>query len=355
MKIYLKIFFVSFLFLCQSAHAWSIAEFYYSLNPYSVLPLATGSNPVVNNGGATHPTNGGYFLANYLVPNGWSFKPLSPNYWSGANWTGLEPADRSDKSQQGVASTGNMPSYGNSVVQLEGQNIGMQLNTWGLKRPDPQITTASLQFATQFPPGRKPWTNPDSQLCMNAIVDLHSWYGNGVQALMTVQFRNSNNANDFFFINVHMLDTDPGNSLKDEIQFDNPADTGGPIAHTFTQTNNAQNPLIKYSSPIPGYGAMLGQYSKTPSKSAGGASNPTHYGFCTSNAQFTTLLKDINVFIKKYNANEMTKTNPRLHALFSSENPSDYQLVSALISPEIAGEGNAGLSVSAMNVYRMLP
>lgn len=284
MKNFLNITFFSCMLLCKSAYGWTVTEYYYSLNPNNIIPLTNNSNPVVNNGTASFPATGAFFTANNLVPNGWSFTPVSPNYWSGSIWTGFDPTDRTNSSQKGVALNGSLPSYGNSLVQLDNLNIGMQLNTWGLERPKPSVLSSSLQFATRIHSGSSPWRSNNDRLCMNAVIDLHSWYGSSVQALMTLGVRNLINPSQWFFLNFLLLDTTSANSPIDQIILDNPNDTGGAIAITHAQSNNSQSPGIRYSSPIPDYGAQLQQYSKTSFKSAGGSTAMAHYGFCISNS-----------------------------------------------------------------------
>jgi hypothetical protein len=319
------------------SYAWTVGEIYYSLNQNTIYPLTSSNNPTINNGVASFPaTNRGFFTANNLVRTGSNFTPISPNYWSGLIWTGIDPSDRSINSQKGVAPLGSMPSYGQSLVQVNESTVGMHLNTWGLQTPNP-YPTSSLQYVSMFNPGKLPWTNSSSQLCVNGLIDLHSWYvptGSVVQVMFTLLFRKADDPARFFFVNALILDTQ--GQLNDQIIHDltGANGTGAPIVLTYVQTNNLpQNPSIQYSSTIPGFGLVLSSFRSEKSNPTSTTSNPKPYGFCISNTQFSNMLSGMNF--------------PGV--------PSNYKLEVALVSPEIHGYANAGLSIHALNVYRIVP
>lgn len=353
--------------LSQQSFAATVAEFYYSLSPYTVLPLTgaeqttgVGVQPVINNPpsqrGDWPLTTKAFFMANNLVPSDWSFKSLSPNSWSGAIWTGLEPQNRTSASQKALANGGLDPSYGSSLIQVDGQNIGMQLSTWGL--PQRANITSSLQLAADIRPlSVLPWQQrADSQLCMNAVLDLHSWYGNQVQGLFTIKLSDMTSGTEpnllGFFVNVMLLDTDVGNTRVEAVFPDSELDTKEFIAITFAQTNNEN--ALQYSGPIPGYGATLGAYDKTASKSTSTATDSQHYGACFSYTQVTNLLTKVISEKGKQNT-ELLKANPNYPVRNFSSNPAHYRLDVAIVSPEIKGDGNMGMAVKAMNVYRIIP
>jgi hypothetical protein len=336
----LKYSLIPFCFFAHNlSHAWIVEEIYYSLNKETVYPLTLSNNPIVNNGdGVVFPASGkGFFMANNLVRAGSGFVAVTPNYWSGITWTGINPSDRSGNSQKGVANFGTLPSYGQSLVQVNSSEVGMHLNTWGLQTPNP-YPTSSLQFKSLFSPGKQPWLNSGSQLCVNSSIDLHSWYGaasSNIQFMFTLQFRKIDDESRYFYINALMLDTDGKKvGLKPIPDTSEKNGTGAPILITYVQTNTLpQDPDIKYSSTIPGFGQVLTGFSSDKSKPTSSASNAKPYGFCISNAQFSTMLSDISF--------------PGV--------PSSYKLEMALVSPEIKGYANAGLSIKAFNVYKINP
>lgn len=314
-------------------------EFYYTLSPYTIKPLTDLDSPTINVGPSTiqPQTSAGWFFANNIVNIGASFIPISPVNLNGAWFTGLSLSNSSTSSQKLLT-----PNNGGvNLFQVNGGSIGMMLSTWGISRPYPMIGSSSLQFVKIFSdnPIPRPWSNdPSSLLCTNSIIDLHSWYGGSVQAMFTLKFFQHNNPNKWFFMNIMLLDTNPSNQPIDIVIKDNPHDTGAPIAISHAQTNAASNPNIRYSSPIPNYGAILGAYSKQSNRPASYNSYAQHYGFCISKAQFQTMLNDVNM---------------KAPDMQISIHPEHWGLSGALISPEIAGEGDMGMSVTAMNVYRI--
>ncbi len=333
---------VVFVIFSGNVMAWNAGEIYYSMDASTVNQISPGYNPVlIHDGSAVLPSNGKSFFAAVNIANysaGSNFVQFSPNIWSAAQWTGLEPVDRSIQSQIGLGYGGNLPSYGNNVFQLDSGKVGMFLNTYGLQRPKPEILSSAMQFSRNFVPSKVVWTphDNDSRLCVNGLVDLHSWQGSMSQAMVTMGFEELG-SNRFFFFNVMMLDTNPFNHMIESVIGDNPADTGAPIAISFFQSQPTAS-LSRYTSPIPEYGAILEPYQKLSYKSAGNTPAPKNYGFCISSAQFSNVLQDIRAARPQY-----------------SSNPSDYRLSLTLFGPEIAGEGTVGMSIYAANVYRITP
>lgn len=330
------------IFSTSSAGAWNIAEFYYTLDSTTIEPIAPGYNPVlIHTGPISRPSNGrAYFNAVNIANNsvGSTFMQFSPDIWSGAQWTGLEPNDRSSQAQAGLSYNGAFPSYGNNVFQIDGGRVGMFLNTYNLAPPNPYLTSAQ-QFQRFFTPARRIWNQGDttSSLCVNGQIDLHSWEGGSSQAMMTFGI-DEVGTDRFFFLNIMMLDTNPNNTMSEGVMNDNPLDTGAPIAHTFFQSQNASNLLSRYSSPISGYGQILEAYTKTPSKSASMTPSPKHYGACIDRSQFSRILQDIRV------------SRPQF-----SGDPSAYGISAAHWGPEIAGPGIVGMSIHAANIFRITP
>lgn len=313
-------------------------EFYYTLSSGSIKSLNDTNSPTINIGPTTVQPNTekGWFFANNIANSSQTFQSISATYNGGA-FTGLTTQD-----QPGLVSQKVLTPNNGSVNLFQSYNgaVGMMLSTWGITRPNAGIHSSSLQFVKSFENSinkPSPWENNSSSLlCTNAIIDMHSWYGSQVQAMFTMQFRQKNAPQKWFFLNAMILDTNNANPLGDSIITDNPNDTGMPIALTFLQSNGGTNAAIKYSSPIPNYGAQLGAYTKQFNRQP--SSNDQHYGFCISKQQFQTLLNDIN------------STHPNLNA---STMPENWNLGVTLISPEIAGEGDLGMSIKAMNVYRL--
>jgi hypothetical protein len=311
----------------QPAFSQTITEFYYTPQNGSL------QNLVVNNANNPPPANGILQLvANNIVGAGYAFQYLSPDVWSGQPWTGLNPTDRSPYSQKALGPTGTTPSHGSTVFQVDGQKVGMHLNTFGVTLPT-GYTAASLQYFIGFPNGGKTLWDRDDLLCMSGQMNIASSYSAGSvnQVMMTMNF--SEPGGKHFWLNVMMFDSRANYQVADWCHWDQ-QDTNSAIIISHAQSQ-AGNPNVIYTSPVSGYGNPL-----TPAATGSPISGSRDYGFCISKAQFQRALTDINA---KYPAGLPT-------------NPLSYKLNLALVGPEIEtslGRGHAGMSVSSMWVYRL--
>jgi hypothetical protein len=311
----------------QPAFSQTISEFYYTPQNGSL------QNLVVNNANNPPPMNGSLQLvANNIVGAGYAFQYLSPDVWSGYPWTGLNTTDRSPYAQRALGPIGTAPSYGSTIFQVDGQKVGMHLNTFGMALPT-GYTAASLQYFIGFPNGGKMLWDRDDLLCMSGQVDIASSYSAGSvnQVMMTMGF--SESSGKHFWLNVMMYDSRPDYQVRDSSHWDQ-QDTNTAIIISHAQ-GQAGNPNVIYTSPVPGYGNPL-----TPAATGSPISGTRDYGFCISKAQFQRAIADINA---------------RFGAGFTT-NPLSYKLTIALVGPEIEtslGRGHAGMTVSSMWVYRL--
>ncbi|MBL8511220.1 MAG: hypothetical protein JNM52_06205 [Betaproteobacteria bacterium] len=336
-----------------SAMAATITEFYYvpQIPSFSNIRINNPYNPADPNNPNfyqnTFQANGTpQLMANNIVvtSQNYQFLPLSPTVWSGSQWTGLEPADRTNNSQQAVGVVGSSPNYGSTVFQKDGYKVGMHLNTFAQSASAPNLPTkysaASLQYAIGFSPGPQVWLS-DDLLCMSGQANIATSYSAGSvnQVVFTMRFTDPATVNKFF-LNVTMYDSRPGFPIRDIVIVDQ-QDTGRPIVISFTQSQSNPNPNVIYTSSIPGYGNPL-----TPALVGSFLSGNRDYGYCMSKAQFLRALNDINVL----NA-------ARMKPLLSTD-PTRYRLDLALIGPEIEttnGRGHVGMSVNQLYVYRLRP
>ncbi len=326
---------VAAVLLCSSfaAGAWTNTESYYTPQTPDLSKL------IVNNPGyrSAAPVLGLNLLANnYLdAKAGATFAWMSPNYWSGFTWTGLDPVDRSSASQRAAkAADESAPSYGTTVFQRNGTAVGMHLNTLKPGSFPGGAQHQSLQYRVDL--NRVVWSKPDL-LCASGTMNLASSYTEGSvnQAMFTLYFENKANAAQGFHVNVMMFDSRSTYPVADALLID--TDVNGahkPIVITHLQTQNQQQSA--YSSPVPGYGNLLEPFRK-------GSVSPgdKDRGFCISPTQFNKMLSDINA---KY-------------ALGYSTTASNYVLRYALVGPEIytgSGRGRIGMNVGSFWVYRRL-
>lgn len=315
------------------AAAWTNTEYYYTPQTADLTKL------IVNNPGylSAAPQPGLNLLANNIlnVSSGASFAWLSPNTWSGATWTALDPVDRSANSQRAIkAATETIPGYGSTIVQRSGTSVGMHLNTFGSASFPGGAQHHSLQYRVDL--NRVVWTRQDL-LCVSGTMNLASSYtGGGVnQAMITLYFENQANTAQGFHVNAMMFDSRPGWTVADALLIDTDINSAyKPIVITHLQTQN-QNQSV-YSAPIPGYGNLLEPFRK-------GSVSPGNKdrGFCISPTQFNRMLTDINT----------------RYGLGFSTVASNYMLRYALVGPEIytgSGRSHIGMNVSSLWVYRRI-
>lgn len=336
-----------------SAMAATITEFYYSPQ------IPSFSNIRINN--PYHPAdpNNPNFYQNTFQANGtpqlmannivvtsknYRFLPLSPTVWSGVQWTGLDPVDRSSNSQQAVGKVGSSPPFGSTVFQMSGYDVGMHLNTFSQATDTPNLptkyTAASLQYAVGFSPTKQVWLK-DDLLCMSGQANIASSYSAGSvnQVVMAMLFTDSVTGRSFF-LSVQMYDSRPNFPIRDSVIIDG-QDTGNAILLSFAQSQSNPNPNVIYSSPVPGYGNPL-----TPVYVGSFLSGSRDYGFCISKAQFQRGINDANTILA-------ARQRPLLSTTLTN-----YGLYTALIGPEIetsGGRGHVGMTVNRIYVYRLRP
>jgi hypothetical protein len=241
-----------------------------------------------------------------------------------------------DGQAQARARTMHLPRMGDTpgstIFQVDGQKVGMHLNTFGVALPT-VYTAESLQYWIGFPNGGKTLWDKEDLLCMSGQVDIASSYSAGSvnQVMMTMGF--SEPSGKHFWLNVMMFDARSGYWVKDWCHWDQ-QDTHTAIIISHAQSQ-AGNPNVIYTSSVPGYGNPL-----TPAATGSPSYGHRDYGFCISKAQFLRAITDINA---KYGAGFST-------------NPLSYKLALALVGPEIEnshGHGHAGMTVSSMWIYRL--
>ncbi|MBL8511219.1 MAG: hypothetical protein JNM52_06200 [Betaproteobacteria bacterium] len=337
----------------SQAKAATITEFYYlsQVPSFSNLIINNHYNPADPNNPnvvqSTFQANGTpQLMANNIAvtSHNYQFLPLSPTVWSGAQWTGLEPTDRTSNSQRGLGVIGSLPTYGATAFQIDGYKVGMHLNTFAPDANSPTLPTkysaASLQYAIGFSPQPQIWLR-DDLLCMSGQANIASSYSAGSvnQVIFTMLFFNSMDQQSFF-LNVILYDSRAGLPIRDVVHLDTQG-TGLAIVISYAQSQTYSNPNVIYTSSVPGYGNLL-----TPAYTGSFLSGNRDYGFCISKPQFQRILNDINVL----NAASM---RPLLSADLTR-----YRLHVALIGPEIEttnGRGRVGMSVNQMYVYRLRP
>lgn len=317
--------------LSAPASAWTNTEFLYTPQTPDLTRV------IVNNPGrlSAAPVPGLNLLANNLldVNAGATFVAMSPNYWSGVTWTGLDPADRSPASQRAAkAATDPAPGYGATVFQRSATAVGMHLNTFGPASFPGGAQHQSLQYRVDL--NRVVWNKPDL-LCVSGAMNLASSYtaGSVNQAMITLYFENAANPAQGFHVNAMMFDSRPTYAAIDGLQVDTDINSANkPIVFTHLQTQN-QNQSA-YSSPVPGYGNLL-----EPFRQGNVSPGVRDRGFCISPAQFNRMVADIN---GRFGLNYTT-------------NAAAYILRYALVGPEIytgSGRGHIGMSVNSFWVYR---
>ncbi|AXI02239.1 hypothetical protein [Aquirhabdus parva] len=288
-------------------------------------------------------------IANNIVvkSKNYMFEPLSPDTWSGYQWTGLEPLDRTSMSQQGLGIAGSLPSYGQSLFQKNNSQVGIQLNTFPpdqntLDLPT-KYTAASMQYFIGFTPSKKIWLKSDL-LCMSGKLNLASSYSAGSvnQVMMTMRFYDTISTKGFF-LNVMLYDSRAYYEVKDIIHIDQ-QDTGNPIIISHAQNQSSLNHNVLYTSPIIGYANPL-----TPVSTGALQSGSRDYGFCISAEQFSSALGAINL--------SFTSKGLPQSSLFSTDK-SRYVLEFALVGPEIetsGGRGRLGMTINELWIYRLSP
>ncbi|MFY7857343.1 MAG: hypothetical protein ACOVQT_14485 [Rubrivivax sp.] len=317
--------------LAAPAGAWTNTEFLYTPQTPDLTRV------IVNNPGrlSAAPVAGLNLLANNFldVNAGATFAAMSPNYWSGVTWTGLDPADRSPASQRAAkAATDSAPGFGATVFQRSGTAVGMHLNTFGPAGFPGGAQHQSLQYRVDL--NRVVWNKPDL-LCVSGTMNLASSYTVGAvnQAMITLYFDNAANTAQGFHVNVMMFDSRANYPAGDNLLVDTDINSAKkPIVVTHLQTQN-QNQSA-YSSPVPGYGNLL-----EPFRQGNVAPGSRDRGFCISPTQFNRMVADIN---GRYGLNYAT-------------NASAYVLRYVLVGPEIytgSGRGHIGMSVNSFWVYR---
>lgn len=342
--------FLSAAFTAPPSMAWTASEFYFTLSPTSINPFQENLNPALISDPYTNfiMNDKAYFTAVNIARTsiGERFVSFSPNYWSAVNFTGLDPVDRSASSQSGHAQFGTLPDYGQTAFQLDGQKVGLFLNTEGLQRPNLGIYSSALQLSKTFwTNAPSPWNgvNQDDRFCINLNVDLHSWAGPMVQAGIAVQFHQKNVPGQYIHFVYSMLDTNPANTKREFVMIDNANDSGMPIVHTYFQSQSSVDPDIKMSSPPPDYGVLLEAYTKESTRYPSTISNPKPYAVCTSYSQFQYVLSKVR------------EQRPAFSA-----NPEDFSFNGIVMGVEIDTQNTSqmnfiGVSVHDMNVYRISP
>ncbi len=354
------------MFCASPALGYTVSEIYYSMAPETIRSLSDASMPLHLN---RQPFNfndykdKGIFSTANLLPANANMIPWP--YWSGYPWTGIGAPGSQNVFQKAVSVSGSAPGYGTSLFQQDAGKVGMQINSWGLNRPNELIESSNVQFLKLFmDDSRKvlPWKKANDRLCMNGIINLHSWYG-PAQAMMTLHIRDKDSPSHHFFFNTLLLDTgtSQSNQLGDKVILDNQEDTGAPIAISAAQSNLGSNPAIRYSHPIPGYGDLLGAYSKVPYRAENQPGQESHYGFCISVNQLIAVLQDTNTVILQFNkdlptinaqraARNLRLLNPR--ELFSLD-VAKYEVDMASVAGEIGSSANLGMSIQKMNLYKL--
>ena len=317
--------------LSAEAGAWTNTEFYYTPQTPDLSRL------IVNNPGylSSAPVAGLNLLANNFldVNAGATFAWLSPNTWSGAPWTGLDPADRSTASQRAAKGAAeSAPGYGATIVQRNGTAVGMHLNTFGPAGFPGGAQHHSLQYRVDL--NRVVWNKSDL-LCVRGTMNLASSYtaGSVNQAMVTLYFENQANTAQGFHVNVMMFDSRSGYAATDALLVDTDINSAHkPIVITHLQTQNQDGSV--YSSPVPGYGNPL-----EPFRKGSVVAGDKDRGFCISPTQFNRMLADIN----------------GRYGLGYSTTASNYVLRYALVGPEIytgSGRGHISMNIGAFWVYR---
>jgi hypothetical protein len=214
--------------------AGTITEFYY------MPQVANLDSVIINNVGylPRQPVAGLNILINSLVNvNNSSVVPMSPNYWSGSTWTGLDPVDRSPRSQSALKlNTSQYPDYGATVVQRDGYSVGMHLNTFGIPTLPGGSSLTSLQYRVDL---NKPLGSATDLLCMSGTMNIASSYTAGAvnQVMMTMYFEQNNSAANGFHLNVMMFDSRPDWTIEDRVHGDtDPNGAGLPIAISYMKT-----------------------------------------------------------------------------------------------------------------------
>jgi hypothetical protein len=316
------------------AGAQTISEFLYQ--------PSSPSFPVVVEGQAPYPAPPVWLHSANAVGVGYTWQAFPASSWTGQPWTGLAATDPNYQQQATVANGAAGPGLGATTFQINGQSVGMHLNTFGMTFARP-YTNAALQFAVRH---NNPWlwtgANASRLLCMSGLVNIATSYSAGStnQALATFFTRSSEYGQLVF--NALMFEQNPTvPGMQDQMHLDNAADTGLAIAISYMRTQST--PAGLYTSTVPGYGAPLLEYSTGTPPGA-----QRHFGFCISPTQFAKAITDANT--------RLASAIPPRPTI--STNLSSYFLETSIVSPEIEsanGRGHLGMTLDAMYVYRLIP